>query len=100
MTTENKTINKAQVRTPGKAVAAKLLQHSKKTLKLPVVIRPGEDGFFVAEVPILPGCISQGKTKSEALINIREAAELYLETVSKSLPGIPEQYITEVEVTF
>ena len=38
-----------------------------------VLIYPGEDGFWVAECPSLPGCISQGKTKAEAVLNIKEA---------------------------
>jgi len=42
-----------------------------------VIIYPGEDGYFVAEVPSLPGCISQGKSKEEALQNIREAIRVY-----------------------
>jgi predicted RNase H-like HicB family nuclease len=40
-----------------------------------VILTPGEDGYWVAEVPSLPGCISQGKTREEALINIKEAIE-------------------------
>ncbi|MBI4673926.1 MAG: type II toxin-antitoxin system HicB family antitoxin [Chloroflexi bacterium] len=47
-------------------------------MKFPVVIRPGEDGYFVAECPVLPGCMSQGRTEKEALANIREAIELWL----------------------
>jgi predicted RNase H-like HicB family nuclease len=43
-----------------------------------VIIYPGEDGCFVAEVPSLPGCISQGKSKEEALQNIREAIRVYI----------------------
>jgi predicted RNase H-like HicB family nuclease len=42
-----------------------------------VILYPGEDGFWVAECPSLPGCISQGKTKAEARANIREAIERY-----------------------
>jgi predicted RNase H-like HicB family nuclease len=38
-----------------------------------VIIYPGEDGYWVAECPSLPGCISQGKIKQEALVNIKEA---------------------------
>ncbi len=38
-------------------------------MKLPVVLTPGEDGLIVAEIPVLPGCISQGRTKEEALAN-------------------------------
>ena len=46
---------------------------------LKVVIEPGEDGFIVAHCPALKSCWSQGKTREEALRNIREAIELYLE---------------------
>ncbi len=44
-----------------------------------VILRPGEDGYIVAECPSLPGCISQGKTQEEALLNIKEAIELWIE---------------------
>jgi len=47
---------------------------------LPVVLRPGEDGWIVAECPVLRGCISQGRTRDEALANIREAIALCLES--------------------
>ena len=49
-------------------------------MRLPVVLRPGEDGWLVAECPVIPGCISQGRDRAEALANIREAIELCLET--------------------
>ena len=42
-------------------------------MKLSVVLYPGEDGYIVAKCPVLPGCISQGKTREEALANIKEA---------------------------
>lgn len=42
-----------------------------------VIIYPGEDDLYVAECPSLPGCISQGKTKEEAILNIKEAIEGY-----------------------
>jgi predicted RNase H-like HicB family nuclease len=45
---------------------------------LPVVLTPDEDGGFVVECPVIPGCISQGDTRDEALANIREAIELCL----------------------
>jgi predicted RNase H-like HicB family nuclease len=38
-----------------------------------VIIYPGEDGYWVAECPSLPGCISQGMSKEEAIVNIKEA---------------------------
>ena len=50
-------------------------------MKLPVLITLEENGYFVAEIPVLPGCISQGRTKEEAIGNIKEAAELCLESM-------------------
>ncbi len=62
-----------------------------------VVIYPGEDGFWVAECPSLPGCISQGETKEEALKNIKEAIDLYIETLEDDkLPVPPEKFETIV----
>ncbi len=49
-------------------------------MNLKVVIEPGEDSGFVAHVPALRGCWSQGSTRAEAVENIREAAEAWLET--------------------
>jgi len=53
-------------------------------LNIKVLVEPGEDGYFVAHVPSLKSCWSQGKTKEEALENIREAIDLYLEPESTS----------------
>ncbi len=50
-------------------------------MKLSVVLEPSDDGGFTAVVPSLPGCISEGNTREEAVENIREAIELYLEPV-------------------
>ena len=49
-------------------------------MKLKVVIEPGEDRGFIAHVPALRGCWSQGATREEALSNVREAVEAWLET--------------------
>ena len=62
-----------------------------------VILREGEDGWYVAEVPSLPGCISQGKTTDEALENIKEAIALYLEPEKNLIPQDTEQ-IFEVSV--
>ncbi len=68
-------------------------------MKLPVVITPGEDGYLVAEIPVIPGCISQGRTREEALDNIREAAELCLESMDEEGWTLPEEYsLDQVEV--
>ena len=48
-------------------------------MNVKVVVEQGEDGYFVAHVPALKSCWSQGKTREEALANIREAIDLYLE---------------------
>ena len=50
-------------------------------MTLKVYLEPSEEGGYTAIVPSLPGCISEGDTKEEALKNIREAIELYLEPV-------------------
>jgi predicted RNase H-like HicB family nuclease len=55
-------------------------------MNLKVIIETGEDGYFVARVPSLKGCWSQGKTRDEALVNIREAIELYLEPDELTVP--------------
>ena len=49
------------------------------SMKFKVIMREGEDGWCVVEIPALSGCISQGKNTEEALENIKEAIELYLE---------------------
>ena len=66
-------------------------------MKFIVTLEPGEDGFIIAECPALPGCITQGATKEQALANIREAIELSLE--SRKALGLPLEVDTaEVEV--
>ena len=50
-------------------------------MKLKVVLEPSQDGGYTVTVPSLPGCISEGDTRDEALRNIREAIELYLDPV-------------------
>lgn len=50
-----------------------------------VIIYPGEDGYFVVECPSLPGCISQGVTKEEAVTNIKEAIRGYVAALEEDL---------------
>ncbi|MCY3825100.1 MAG: type II toxin-antitoxin system HicB family antitoxin [Nitrospinae bacterium] len=54
-----------------------------------VIIKPGEDGFWVTECPSLPGCISQGQSRKGALQNIREAIEGYIEVLEEEGDPIP-----------
>ncbi len=63
-----------------------------------VLLYPGEDGYFVVEVPSLPGCISQGKTRKEALSNIEEAITIYIEVLEEQGENIPEDQIEIVLV--
>ena len=70
-------------------------------MKYRVLIEQDEDGVFVAEVPSLPGCISQGMTRSEAVTNIQEAIEAYLESLRAHDEPIPppiEEEVVEVAV--
>ncbi len=50
-------------------------------MKLRVIIEQDENGYYVSEVPALPGCLSQGKTQEEAIANIKEAIEGWLEVM-------------------
>lgn len=54
-----------------------------------VVVEKGLDGYLIAEVPELPGCYTQGKTMDELMSNVKEAIELYLESL-KELKKIPQ----------
>ena len=58
-------------------------------MKYRALIEQDEDGMFVAEVPALPGCISQGSTREEALQNIQEAIAAYLESLKTHGEPIP-----------
>jgi predicted RNase H-like HicB family nuclease len=56
-----------------------------------VIVYPGEDGYYVVECPSLPGCLSQGHTKAEALENIKEAIQAYTEALDDQGLPIPEE---------
>jgi len=61
-----------------------------------VIVYLGEDGYWVTQCPSLPACISQGKTKEEAIANIQEAIELYLEVLHDEGRLIPEDRVETV----
>ena len=68
-------------------------------MKFRVIIEKDEDGVFIAECPSLPGCISQGKTRIEAIKNIKDAVKGYLESLKKHNEPIPpsiEEDVIEV----
>ena len=74
-------------------MATKILSQQRK-----VLLYPGEDSYFVVEVPSLPGCISQGKTREEALANIEEAISLYIEVLEEKGESVPEDKVEVVLV--
>ena len=63
-----------------------------------VIIYPGEDGGWVVECPTLPGCISQGNTKEEAIENIREAILAYIDALQEDGLPVPEERFDVVTV--
>jgi predicted RNase H-like HicB family nuclease len=65
-------------------------------MKYRIVIEQDEDGVFVAEVPALPGCISQGATRGEAMANVTEAIVAYLASLKKHGEPIPPAITEEV----
>jgi predicted RNase H-like HicB family nuclease len=56
-------------------------------MQLRIMLEPSDDGGYTVTVPSLPGCISEGDTREDALANIREAIQLYLEPVDDDLAG-------------
>lgn len=56
-----------------------------------VIVYPGEDSFWVAECPSLPGCISQGRSREEAVVNIREAIRGFVAALVEDGLPVPEE---------
>lgn len=67
-------------------------------IKFVVMLERDEDGFIVASCPALPGCHSQGRTKEEAIANIKEAIRGYIASMRKHREPLPETDVEEVEV--
>ena len=67
-------------------------------MKLRVVLEPSDEGGFTAIVPTLPGCISEGDTREEALANVQEAIQLYLEPVDDDAAVSPDAEVVEIAV--
>lgn len=65
-------------------------------MKYKVVLEPQDEGGYTVYVPSLPGCVSQGETANEAMANIKEAIEIYLESLKER--GIPMPRVEEREV--
>ncbi len=56
-----------------------------------VIVYPGEDGYWVVECPSLPGCVSQGKSREEAIANIKEAIDGYVEALKEDGLIVPPE---------
>ncbi len=67
-------------------------------MRLKVILEPSDESGFTVYVPSLPGCISEGESIEEALANIREAVELYLEPVDDDLVMDERTAVREIEV--
>jgi predicted RNase H-like HicB family nuclease len=67
-------------------------------MNVTIVLEPGENGGFVAHCPSLKSCWSQGETREEAIRNIREAIELYLETDPGELPNDQEHEVLAIAI--
>jgi antitoxin HicB len=66
--------------------------------KYRVILEPNELGGYTVTVPLLPGCISEGDTREEALSNIKEAMELYIESLQADGEPIPSEEAIEEAV--
>jgi predicted RNase H-like HicB family nuclease len=67
-------------------------------MKLKVVLEYSDEGGYTVYVPSLPGCISEGDTKEDALANIKEAIALYMESVDDDFTVSPDTEIMEIAV--
>ena len=65
-------------------------------MKLKIVLEPSDEGGFTVYVPSLPGCVSEGDSREEAMANIKEAIELYLEPVEDALLTLPKAEVVEL----
>ena len=66
------------------------------SMKLQVVVEQDEAGYYAAEVPALPGCLSQGKTREEAIANVKEAVEGWFEVMEAKGAGDASQTVEVV----
>ena len=71
---------------------------SEIAMNLQIVLEPSEDDGYTAIVPALPGCLSEGRTREEALANVQEAIALYLEPIEDDWDFAPDAEVLEVIV--
>ena len=73
------------------SLSAGLNANRLRVMKYTVILERETDGGFVASVPVLPGCISQGDSRDEAMANIREAIDLYMEDCLLAGDPVPQE---------
>jgi antitoxin HicB len=69
---------------------------TERQMRYRVLLQQDEDGAWVAEVPALPGCVSQGRTRDEAVANVREAMAAYVESVEEHGDPVPPPIAEEI----
>jgi predicted RNase H-like HicB family nuclease len=74
------------------------MSHKRIDMPIKVIVEKGEDGYFVAHCPSLKSCWSQGKTREEALNNIREAIDLYLEPEPSEVMDDEDHEVVELTI--
>ena len=67
-------------------------------LRLRIILEPSDEGGYTVIVPALPGCISEGNTREEAMKNIQEAITLYLEPIEDDMDFMPQAELLELAV--
>ena len=67
-------------------------------MRLRIILEPSDEGGYTVIVPALPGCISEGDTREEAIKNIQEAITLYLEPIEDDMDFMPQAEILELAV--
>ena len=83
---------------PFPSPGGKVEGHLEVEMKLRVVLEPSNDGGYTVLVPALPGCVSEGDTREEALRNIQEAIQVYLEPVDDDSQAKPNAEVVEIAV--
>jgi len=67
-------------------------------MRLQIVLEPSADGGYTAFVPALPGCVTEGDTRAEALAHLHEAIELYLEPIEDDWDFAPDAEVLELAI--
>ena len=67
-------------------------------MRLRIILEPSDEGGYTVIVPALPGCISEGNTREEAMKNIQEAITLYLEPIEDDMDFMPQAELLELAV--